>query len=85
MSSQSRGHYSQPFDLQQTDRATDEILKELSPQEIRGAQNVMAQLLRGAQEQRFQLRPELVHSVLVCALLLSRHACRRNELSAACA
>ena len=84
MSSKSRSsrcHYSEPFDLQQTDQATDQILKELSAEEIRGAQNVMAQLLRGVREQRFKLRPELVHSVLVCALLLSRHACRRNELS----
>lgn len=64
-------------DLDQTDRAADQILAELSECEIRAAQRVMNRLLLGVQENRFRLRSELVHSILVCSLLLARHSCRR--------
>jgi hypothetical protein len=68
---------SQPQDLEKTDRAADAILAELSDEEIRCAQKTMAALLRGVNDQRFKFRPELTQSVLVCSLVLGRHASRR--------
>lgn len=59
------------------DRIVDEILGELTEEEIRNAGKVMSALLRGVQEDRIKPRPELLHSILVCSLLLNRHSCRR--------